>query len=92
MERNAGAALQNTIDVLLDHRGRQTEIGNAPQRHAAGFCLRLVKIDAVAGESNVLRRRQSSRPRADDGDAFGLVGLDGRQFERRTEIVQHPAF
>ena len=91
MQRDAGAALQDAGDVLFDHRGGQAEVGDAPERHAAGLRLGLVEVDGVTGERDVLRRRQAGGAGADDRHALRLGDGHRRQFETRAEGIEHPA-
>ncbi len=71
--------LNATVDEVLLH----LEVGNAVAQQAAGLCLLLVDMHVMAGARQLLRRRKSRRPGADDGDLLACFAL-GR-------LGNHPA-
>ena len=79
MKRDAGAAREDTRDILFDHLPRQAECGDAPGHHAAGLGFRLVHVDPIARGGKVLRGGQPGRPGPYDRDALVLRGASLRQ-------------
>ena len=68
----------HAIDILL-HRGLgQAEAWNSPVHHAAEPAGGFVDVHLVTGLGDIVRRGQTGRPGADDGDGFIL-----RDFDRR---------
>ena len=70
MNVDAGAALLQAHQVLVDDAGRQAEGGNTPGHHAAGPVGHLIDIDLEAGDRQVMGGDQAGGAGTDDGNAL----------------------
>ena len=70
MHLETGTALHQTVDVLIDDTGGQSERRDPPNHHAAEPIRHLVDVHRVASGAEIMRGYQSGRAGTDDCHAL----------------------
>jgi hypothetical protein len=91
VDRDAGAAFQDAVDILVQDARGQAEAGDAPLHHAAGPVELFVDIHVIAGQRQILRGGQPGRAAAHDADALVLARLDRVEMGIGAQFVHHVA-